>query len=302
MDRISYPRLRAALPWHFLSLLLLLAASGCSAAPPLPSALPTAPPTPDPFAGLEVWDILILSDSSNWGAGDPYGKLVAADRGVQVNVNECIVGGLSAAELLEGLKDAENKKCAGHSWGDRFREAEVIVIFGNPQGSPPPDGSWEGPNAWGACLRGSIAYQGGDAVKLAAFQEQALQSCAPQTFSSYQDTLGEIYSRIYDLRQGRPVILKATDFYIPLHSSWTAGGVNDVCTACLANLAEAVRQAAEDSGVTLVSTMAGFNGPDFMDDPVEMGFIHVDGIHPSAAGGELVARLLQASGYATATR
>jgi hypothetical protein len=257
---------------------------------------------PEPFPDYDEWNLLILSDSSNWGVGQPYAKFIEEDKKVKVNLHDCWVGSLSARQILEGLQDNSTRTCGGETWQKSVREAEVIVLFGNPQGSEPPDGSWGGAFTWLDCVSRSSTIQISDPAELALRQEKAIQSCTPESFSLYEENLGKAIDRIYELREGRPVILRMTEFYIPLHQGWQTGQMDQVCTTCMENFAAAIRRVAASRQVVLVSTMDALNGKDHMSDPKECGYIQGDGIHLSPEGAEFVARLLHSSGYSYAKK
>lgn len=42
-----------------------------------------------PFPGLKTWALVVMSDSSNWGVGVAYAKLIEADRHVEVRLHDC---------------------------------------------------------------------------------------------------------------------------------------------------------------------------------------------------------------------
>lgn len=106
-----------------------------------------------------------------------------------------------------------------------------------------------------------------------------------------------ILDEIDTIREGRPLIIRMTDHYVPVHADWREFGVDDICTVCLDNFSAAIHQAAESHGVTVISTMDAFNGKDHKHDPREDGFIGGDGVHLSDKGRQLVAKLLIESGF-----
>jgi hypothetical protein len=57
-----------------------------------------------PFPDLKEWDLLIISDSMNWGVGQSYAELIEADMYVKVNLHDCWVGGLSIGTVLNALQ------------------------------------------------------------------------------------------------------------------------------------------------------------------------------------------------------
>ncbi len=269
--------------------------------PPLPTnnQVPASPtPTPQPFADLKEWDLLILSNSSNWGVGQYYAKLIEADMHVKVNLHDCWVGSLSIFQILQALQKGQSldpytrDKYCKQPWSDIVKEAEVMVLFGGPENSDPPIGA-------GTCVEGGYAYKD-KLPDFEAYKNSLLASCAPEKWTTYKTHLGLVINEIYKLREGRPLILRMTDLYIPVHSSWVKFGMDEVCTACLVALSEAVRQVATEHGVPVADTMNGFNGDDHLSDPVDLGYIMNDGIHPSDKGAQYLAAVLQQTGYAYA--
>jgi lysophospholipase L1-like esterase len=77
------------------------------------------------------------------------------------------------------------------------------------------------------------------------------------------------------------------------HSKWVENGVDEVCTTCLGNTSKAIRQVAEEHGVPVADTMIRLNGKDYLQDYNEAGYLRGDGIHPSDAGTQFIATLLQ---------
>src|SRR5512139_1096632 len=109
-----------------------------------------------PFPDLKEWDLLIISDSSNYGVGQQYAKLIEEDMNVKVNLHDCFVGGMSIGSALQALQSGKSlfpelgtAKCqtpwSDQAWSDLINEAEVMVLFGNPLDSYPPDGTWNIP-------------------------------------------------------------------------------------------------------------------------------------------------------------
>jgi len=266
------------------------------------------PSASQPFPDLKEWDLLIISDSSNFGVGQYYAKLIEADMNVKVNLHDCYVGDMSIGSALQALQSGKslfpsmgNVSCqtpwSEDAWIDLIKDAEVMVLYGGPQGSRPPEGYWNDPANFLSCRYGG--YEGKS--KLPGFDtyiDKIRDSCASETLTTYKAHLGAFIDEIYKLREGRPLILRMTDLYNPLHSIWKANDVDDVCTACFRNVTDALRQVAEEHGVPLADTMVGFGGKDYMSDPVEAGYIGPDGEHLSDAGAQFVATLLQQTGYA----
>lgn len=304
----------------FVLVLILVAVTSCTPAPAaLLPAIPTAtnPPTPVPATATpvptatpaqEAWDLLVISDSSNWGVGEYYAKLIEQDMQVKVNLHDCWVGNLAMGTVLTNLKG--NKwtnsffgfDSCKKPWPELVKEAEVMVLFGNALYSRPSNGAWDGPVNPDSCFEEVFIGKSDEPGALATYKEQLLQSCAPETYNTYRADLSATLDEIEKIREGKPLILRMTDIYIPVHSSLKSENMDDVCTTCVENFSQAIHQVAEQHEVVVVSTMDGLNGKDHQLDPREKDYIGFDGIHLSDAGAEFVAKLLQQSGYAYSTK
>ena len=174
----------------------------------------------------------------------------------------------------------------------------IVVVPSNARNGP---NSLETPKCWSSSetrwtlspLRCSLTWK-------AASCPSSRQAAPPELLAPYQADLEAIYDEIARLREGRPLILRATDIYNPLLSRWREKGIEDACRVCLESVNAAARQAAEEHRVPFVSVYDGFNGPDHDQDPRAKGLIRDDGEHPSEAGAQFIAELLQQSGYAYA--
>jgi hypothetical protein len=153
------------------------------------------------------------------------------------------------------------------------REAEIIVLFGNPEGSGAT-------SDLGTCISAST------------LEREPPQRYSETDWQPYRDVLDEIYAEIWELRDNEPVVLLAVDFINPAISAWRQAGIESECTAALEAMNRAIREAAEDNGATLVSLYDVFNGPNHDQDPREKGWIGEDGIHPSGEGELAIAMAL----------
>jgi hypothetical protein len=249
---------------------------------------------------LKEWDLLIISDSTNWGVGQYYAKLIESDMNVKVNLHDCWVGGLSIGRTLNTLQSGgsiqsyvADQSCL-RPWADLVNEAEVMVLFGNPIDSYPPDGSWNIPEDPMSCVMGG--YEGWYLYPgFETYKDNMLKACAPETFATYKAHLGAFLDEIDKIREGRPLILRMTDAYIPVHSNWLNNGVDEVCTTCFGYVSEAIRQVADEHGVPVARTLVALNGKDHMSEIPEEYLM--DGIHPSDTGAQFIATLLQKTGY-----
>lgn len=302
-------------PIRLIIILFILAA--CAPTPvelaPLNIPIPTdqpipTPPPPTPKASLptpaqssDQLNLLIISDSSNWGVGRYYAQLIEQDLKVKVSLHDCWVGSLTAKQVLRTMQNGKisgfvDDTCFTKPLKDWVKEAEALVLYASPMESPPPSGAWDVPEA-GNCFNGGYQGRDSDPAAFAVYKANLQKSCAPETYVAYKADLAAILDEIIKIREGKPLILRMTDFYIPVHADWKPAGVDEVCTACFENSSQAIHQVAGQYGVPVVSTLDGLNGVDGMQDPREKGYIRSDGIHPSDTGAEFVAKLLQQSGY-----
>jgi hypothetical protein len=265
---------------------------------PLP---PTAIPTIQPFPDLKEWDLLIISDSTNWGVGQYYAKLIEADMNVKVNLHDCWVGSLSIGSVLNTLQSGGSiypylgDKSCQRPWVDLVKDAEVMVLYGNPLDSNPPDGSWDIPENSASCVMGG--YEGKNLLPgFETYKGKMLKSCAPETWAKYKADLGAVIDEIDKIREGRLLILRMTDFYIAWHPSWVENGLDEICTTCIGYSSESIRQVAAEHGVPVADTMVGLNGKDYMSE-FPAGYLRADGNHPTDAGAQFIASLLQQTGY-----
>ena len=74
-------------------------------------------------------------------------------------------------------------------------------------------------------------------------------------------------------------------------------GIEAECTATYEAEAGAIREAADEYGVAMVSVYDAFNGPDHDENPREKGYVDDDGLHASRAGASAHAEILHALGY-----
>lgn len=221
-----------------------------------------------------TWDVVILSDSTLMGVGEPYAEHVAEANGVEVALHDMWSGSLSAQSLLGRLQRPDSAEARA------VRDAELVVYFGNPIGLETETNDW-------ACGEGGSDYH--------------VTTCTLEGFAPYQEALEQIAIEIKALRQGQPTVIRATEFYAPKIAQWRDAGVDDGCRACYDHFIGAIRDAAAAQGVPEARTWDLFNGPDHTDDPVEKGYISADGVHPSAAGAQAMADLLDSLGYEPTT-
>jgi len=227
----------------------------------------------------DTWDLLWVSDSSGWGVAEIYGQYIAEDNNVEVNVIDSWLGGLSAGQILQGLKDQNTHNFNLDKLRERIAESEVIVIYGNPEDSL----DLSNPGDWN-CGQG--------------IEKCYVNNCSIDTFSKYIADLEEIYSIIFEIRQGKPTIIRAIDAYNPrLISNCQNDGAFVDCLACWETYNDAIHQAAEEMGVPVANVFNAWNGLDHSEDPVEKGYTQEDNVHPNELGATVIAQVLRDTGY-----
>jgi hypothetical protein len=226
---------------------------------------------------MDEWDLVWISDSSGWDVAEVYAAMVEEDTGIKVNVHDNWIGGLSAGDVLHGLQGTPTPSMQLERNADEIREAELIVIYGNPEAS----WSEDNPPDW-MCV--SIVGQ------------NYVNNCELSTFDGYVSDLEAIYEFIFELRAGQPTIVRAYDAYNPLIAHFQEQGVYEECKACWANYNTAIHQAAEAYNVPVAEVAEAWNGPNWDRDPVAMGYTK-DGEHPNEEGARVIAEAIRALGY-----
>ena len=222
---------------------------------------------------MDEWDLVWISDSSGWDVAQVYAAMIEEDTGIPVKVIHDWMGTLRAGDVyaaLEGEPTADAKLAA---LADKIREAEIVIVYGNPEGSTQGD-----PADWN-CVPGNRLY---------------VNQCP--AFSTYTEHLQGIYAAIFELRNGQPTIVRAFDAYNPLIARFKEQGVYEECKACWAMYNSAIRQAAAEFSIPVAGVSEAWNGPDWDMDPVALGYTK-DGIHPNEEGARVIAHALRVLGY-----
>jgi hypothetical protein len=219
-------------------------------------------------ASGKPFDLVYISDSSGWGVARFYGREIEKARGVTVRVHDQWVSGLPAVTILERLRTA------GDPWVSLVRNAEVIVVYGSPVGLE--------------------VVKGGDCVT----STESPLKVGPQVWVKYVQALKAIYKQIFEIRGGKPVILRTANYYVPLGSSgWKDAGILDICTKKFESQATAQAKAAAAYRVPVADVYTALNGTTHLEDPVAKGYIGSDGLHLNSKGRAVVAKTLADLGY-----
>jgi hypothetical protein len=221
----------------------------------------------------EPWDLVYISDSSGWGVAGYYARRIRRDLGVSVRVHDEWQGDLRARTILERLRTP------GDPWVPLIRNAEVIVVYGNPVGLGI---KWVDS---GFCF---VVFKRPPAV-------------GPGIWRPYVATLKAIYKRIFEIRNGKPVILRTANWYVPVLKDWEGAGIRDACMALHKSWFAAIARAARAYRVPMADVNRAFNGPSRLEDPIAKGYIQPDGVHPSDKGRAVIAKTLAAVGYKRVT-
>jgi hypothetical protein len=168
---------------------------------------------------MEEWDLVWISDSSGWDVAEVYAAMIEEDTGIQVNVMDSWMGGLSAGDVYSALKGEPTPNSKLKGLAEQIKEAEVVVFYANPEESME-----EGNPADWNCV-GGIFY---------------VNNCEMETFDTYIQHLEGIYQIIFELREGQPTIVRAYDAYNPHIARFQENGVYEECKACWANYNEAL--------------------------------------------------------------
>ncbi len=229
---------------------------------PVPKSQPTAQIIP--LDDLDEWDLVWISDSSGSGATQIYARMIEEDTGKKVNLSDNWIGSLPAGAVLNALQGKPTSNMKLKTLADQLRKAEVIVFYGNPNESinesNPGDSN---------CLAPGLKY---------------VNSCSPEEFSVYVSDLESIYQLIFDLRSGQPTILRAFDAYNPIINQLRDQGVYQECKQCWGLYNDAIRQGAQKYNIPVALVSEAWNGPEWDQDPNDLGYTK-DGEHLQRARG-----------------
>ena len=89
-----------------------------------------------------MWDLVYVSDSTGWGVANKYAARIETDLGVRIEVHDLWGGGLPLLNVLESLRGERSLRTWLSGTVDLvpfIEDAEIIVVFGNPNRSKTPD-------------------------------------------------------------------------------------------------------------------------------------------------------------------
>ncbi len=244
----------------------------------LPNAQPSPTPVPMPRGPGVEWRLVVISESSGWGLGSAYARQIEKDNGVKVILDDFAIGDLSASAVLKALETGASADPQLVKMPAALMNADVIVLFPSPMVSVDQE----------AFL--SIQSCFGNRV-------EAPTLCTSDGFERYTADLGSIWAKVFELRAGKPTILRALDYANPFIGRWIEEQVFDTCTGCWQCGSDAIRKAAEAYHILFLSRYDAFNGINHDEDIGQKGYLRGDGIHPNGLAQEYTAELLSKLGY-----
>jgi hypothetical protein len=217
----------------------------------------------------EPWDLVWLSESMGQGVAWAWADLIEDAEGVEVRVHDHLIGNAPIERFLAMINDEENIR-------QEVAEAEIIVVYGNPSNTDPPDTE--------VC-----AY--------APLDPNPPEFYTSADFVPYGDVFRDIFEVIFELRAGERTVIRVFDMFAGGLVDWREAGTEAECTAAWEAFSGAIREAANEYGVLIASFYDAFNGPDHDEDPREKGYIADDGFHTSLEGQLAQAEILHGLGY-----
>jgi hypothetical protein len=228
----------------------------------------------------KTWHIVVLNASDFWGLGEAYAALVEKCVGVKVELSRYAIGNMRTSGVLSVLRQQEPTISQLADLPTALSEADVVIMGG--LGSP--DISLVSGNLWDmdACVSATGPPK----------------NCNPASMEQLISDLKFVWAEIFKLRNNQPTILRAVDVYVANIGDWNEEGITLACTRCFENYSNAVRIAAEAYHIPFLSRYDVFNGVNHDEDPIEKGYLVMDGIHPSELGAQMIAERLVQMGFA----
>jgi hypothetical protein len=255
-----------------LCLLVTILASGCSQSISLED--------------LETWDLVIITDNSALGVQYYLPGYVEEDTGKTVILHDYVLAELSAQSVLNALRgEAVNDQFSERLIGFReiVAEAEMIIYFAGNYGD----------------IEGMGGLSGDLMACFSHFACNPPENCTADVYQPYSEVVSEIFSEMLALREGKPTIIRALDFFNPYISGHITCGeeMETACIQCWTTFNAATWTAAEENNIPVVSIYDFFNGEEHTEDPREKGYIGGFGFFPSTEGAEAIAELIRQEGY-----
>lgn len=241
---------------------------------PTQSAMPTGPDV--------TWHLVVISEASGWGLGAAFADQIERDMGVSVVLDDFALDNLTSQDVLEVLRNGTSSIPGLSSLPEALKNADVILL------TPAP--------VYASNLATLVTIQ-----RCFGAASGIPDPCAEDSFDSYTTDLEAIWTKIFELRAGKPTILRGLDAATPLVRVWLANQTYDACTTCWQAYSAAARQAADTFDIPFFSRYDIFNGKDHRTDPFIIGYVRGDGIHPNDSAQIYASQLLAELGYEPVT-
>jgi hypothetical protein len=218
----------------------------------------------------EPWDLVWFSDTGSEWVAEEWAALIEEAEGVEVRVHDHAIGG-ATIDLVRQWLDVENIR-------REVAEAEIIVVYVNPSSDTAPPDTHVCASTPSFDADPPVLYTSAD-------------------FAPYGDALRDILDVLFELRAGRPTVIRVLDQAAAGLADWREVGIEAECTATWEALSGAIREAADEYGVAIASIYDLFNGPNHDEDPREKGYIAGGSYYPSREGALAKAEFLHSLGY-----
>ena len=244
--------------------------TGCALSPQR-SAMVTMPTD-------EIWDLVVIGDSSIDRIGEAFASQIENDVGVMVVVEDYVADGLRIGDVISVLQHKGAFRDELRDLPTDLADADVVVMFiGNPIGSIISENPWN----MDGCGHVSALPK----------------NCNPAALEKYITDLKWIWGEIFRLRNGQQTILRTMDMYNPIVNIWNEKDIFLECTRCLENHSNAIRLAAEAYHIPFISRYDVYNGVNHDEDSRERGYIRSVGFHVSNLGIQVLIEMLAQLGY-----
>ncbi len=270
-----------------LCLAALVLTAGCSGDEGASGKAVAAPTSSGSAPSEGSWTLVAIGDSLPYARQDcggcpSFATLLAAEitstTGAPTTVkNLSTHDGATTGDLLEKVKEDESMR-------EALGAADIVVISAGHNDTPwnLNDDSCDGPSS--------------DDIDWSRFTS----ACALEAATAFGVALDGVLSEVDELRAGEPTAVRLINFY----NDWIGGpGVPPQATAgsklVLDAFSTVICDVAAAHAARCVDTYHAFNGPDGLQ--AAGALLAQDHTHPSAAGHERIAELLNASGLAPLT-
>jgi lysophospholipase L1-like esterase len=227
----------------------------------------------EPLVLVAFGDSVLGYPSSLTGAIGAYADMLEEEFGVPVDVRDNTVWGSPPSQLLNAL-DSERVLAD-------LAEADVVLLE-IPQGDTAPPFMTVG------------GYQGRDPVDCGGDDQR---QCLRDYVTENKATVEAIFSALTGVCDPSEVLIRVIDVYQMEIESQNETDSLQITSPYFREAQEALANIAATYGIPVAPVHAEFMGPDRTEDPQERGLIGTDQRHPTRAGAELIAKMLDALGY-----